>query len=348
MGYAYTGLIPAAVLFNNPGVNKREFAELLNKTSSFDIVEFSRRARWNILKVEPEDTSHHDGLHGLAGTLKLKETEKFKSLERRKNKDEHGLIIAAPSLYVKPCKKNGVWMSPKFEVTVHTKNEVSDKVEEISNVGNCKYKIGDVIQHWAGLRHYLIEKILNVKKLKSNGYGDDCEYEPSYSYKLLAREFRELGEVQKFSSLEDLIKAFPRFDPEFMYDFSVESGGLCSGPFNADRFMWVNRADKYYLDPETFNHIPATLNIFSGYTDLILTAEAVKNRAWKLLSRRGLKHLHSFLKRFPDSRLSYERAVWDSHTSLWAKSQGMSYTDLLRARCLGSAYRRSDQEEGMI
>lgn len=71
-----------------------------------------------------------------------------------------------------------------------------------------------------------------------------------------------------------------------------------------------------------------------GYTDLILTKEAIKHKAWKLLSYKGRGHLQDFLRDFPDARVEYERAVFDSHTSLSAKLQGLSVSDFLRFRML--------------
>ena len=101
-------------------------------------------------------------------------------------------------------------------------------------------------------------------------------------------------------------------------------------------FLWLKRNDRYYLDPETFDRIPASLFCDSiesyGYVDLILTVAAIKHKAWKLLSRRGLDHRDAFLRDFPDAREVYERAVWDSHTSLSAKARGMTVNEMLRMR----------------
>lgn len=72
-----------------------------------------------------------------------------------------------------------------------------------------------------------------------------------------------------------------------------------------------------------------------GYTDLILTVGALRHNAWKVLSRNGRKHLDAFLRGFPDVRADYARAVWDSHTSFYAKSKGMTLFEFLRARIQG-------------
>ncbi|MFH1211919.1 MAG: hypothetical protein V1659_03230, partial [Candidatus Woesearchaeota archaeon] len=105
--------------------------------------------------------------------------------------------------------------------------------------------------------------------------------------------------------------------------------------------LWSMRENRYYFDERTFDLIPASIrskNRHYGYTDLVLTREALRHRAWKLLSYKGLCHIDQFLRDFPDARLQYERAVWDSHTSLFAKGAGMTVFELLRMRLLGRLY----------
>jgi|APSaa5957512622_1039677.scaffolds.fasta_scaffold31734_1 hypothetical protein len=149
------------------------------------------------------------------------------------------------------------------------------------------------------------------------------------------------------------------FDPEFAYDWGQRSGelkmrGLITG--DIPNFFWLNENGRYYLDPKTFELIPAgrivhvtesegknkegtvkrfiswRMNRDPGYTDLVLTAGALKHNAWKVLSRNGAGYLDDFLKEFPDVDAAYERAVWDSHTSLYAKENGMNVSEFLRAR----------------
>ena len=107
--------------------------------------------------------------------------------------------------------------------------------------------------------------------------------------------------------------------------------------FCSKGFAWVKVNDRYSLAPETFDRISAGSNTTAmsfGYTDLVLTAEAIRNRAWKILSYKGLKHSPRFMRYFPEARKRYSRAVWDSHTSLSAKQQNMTISDLLRFRIL--------------
>ncbi|HIH25474.1 MAG TPA: hypothetical protein HA226_01740 [Nanoarchaeota archaeon] len=158
---------------------------------------------------------------------------------------------------------------------------------------------------------------------------------------LMFSELKQLTEehyedVRYFLDLDGLVKEYRQFSPDYMYDFSQDSGSFTiSGAKNSIDFRWVKRGDLYYLDEKTFRRIPANGGMFIyGYTDLMLTAEAIKQKAWKLLSRKGLEHLEDFYKDFSESRIVLEEAIWNGHSSLYAKKQGMSHTELLRWRLI--------------
>lgn len=84
-----------------------------------------------------------------------------------------------------------------------------------------------------------------------------------------------------------------------------------------------------------------------GYTDLILTCEVIKKKDWRVLQYRGYEHLDDFLKQNPDSYQAYQKAVWDSHTSLYAKKEKLTNTQLLRGR-LYSFLDTQDLPEGEL
>jgi len=68
------------------------------------------------------------------------------------------------------------------------------------------------------------------------------------------------------------------------------------------------------------------------WADLILTAEAIRTKFWKVLQRRGLEHMDEFLETHPEVKERYAEAIWDSHTSLFAKQKRMTHTELIRMR----------------
>jgi len=160
---------------------------------------------------------------------------------------------------------------------------------------------------------------------------------------LIFSELKQLTEehyedVRYFLDLNKLVKEYPQFSPDYMYEFSPDSGSFSIPDANNSRdFRWIKKGDLYYLDTETFRKIPAAFtgnhgSRYYGYTDLLLTAEAIKQNAWKLLSRKGLEHLEEFYRDFPESRRRLEKAIWDGHSSSYAKKQRMTNTELLRWR----------------
>lgn len=336
MGYPHDGLIPPAILLDNPGITRTEFVELLNKTNStpFDV---KKHARWDCYG-RIEIPCYHKGLHGLAEILKLAYRDEFTRLGKEEVTPNG--IIYPPFLLIEPRRTEGEWISPKYKVTNLTSHVPSDSIEKMEDYvyaddGN-EPKVGGT--YWDDIwmeETGIIEEVLEKEDLMPRESDTDA---PRFMYKLKVRMFRRIETEEEFESLEELVAKYPRFDPDFMFDFSRERGALSTDLLNHDSYRWVQRSGRYYLDDEyTLSHIPAsafapTEKCLFGYMDMVLTAEAIKHRAWKLLSRCGLKHLDSFLRRFPDSRARYERAVWDSHTSLAARERGMSYTDFLRWR----------------
>lgn len=104
-------------------------------------------------------------------------------------------------------------------------------------------------------------------------------------------------------------------------------------------FFWRQDRERFYLDEKTFDQIPAsrrTKRGILGFTDFILTIEAIKHRAWGVLSYGGFEEqaikLNQFLKRFPSVRRKFERSIWDSHTSIYSKEKGMTNVQMLRYR----------------
>jgi hypothetical protein len=150
--------------------------------------------------------------------------------------------------------------------------------------------------------------------------------------------------VKQYRSIDALTKDYPMFNLDFMFNFNQEEGIISTDCYDS-KFYWKKKDDKYYLDKEkTFDNIcaamrfdfkPGKLGMELGYTDLILTEEALKHKAYWLLDWRGKDKLPAFIEKFEDSKNKYGLAIWDSHTSLFAKSSGLTNNELLRYRMLG-------------
>lgn len=331
MGAPYHGLIPAAILLDNPGITREEFIKLLDETHA----PVSVKKWYSVGKSEYEE--YHGGLHGLGIILHLKKTDKFNEFNKPKY-DENKLEIFPPRLNIIRNRKKGTWLPPKFRVGLHIENIVSNEIEEIEAPSFDKLKKGDV---WTDpLLEYeqaIVVRILNESNFRDKENDDYFETIPQFKYKMQIRRFERKGIVQKFQSLEKLVQKYPEFHPDFMYDFSQEKGYLWVSPFaELKDFKWIKKDSKYYLDPITFNIIPIGIGCGGiGYTDLILTAEAIRLKAWKLISYCGKRYyLDSFLKKFPDAADRHARAVWDAYTSLAAKQKQMTTSEFLRWRLL--------------
>lgn len=338
MGYPYYDLIPAAVLLDNPGVTRGQFVDLLNSTHcSHTMMGYSKYARWDSHGKGSTylASSFHKGLHGLANLLYLKETEKYAEFKKKKF-DEFGLPIEPPHLSVIPRMEGAKWVSPKFKVFGHIENIIAKEQRIVESWSCYKHKAGEV---WNGQAHGLelakIEKIIEEKFIgKKRKKYEDANSEPNYYYKFKVRDFKKITKTKIFDSINDLVKEHPQFDPDFMYDFSAGNGRL-HADFFCEFYRWKKEGNLYHLDVDSTFSNTRILGKFSQYTDLILTAEAIKNKAWKLLSYRGKDQLTSFLKKFPESAERREKALWDSFTSVYARDRKMSHSELLRWRLVG-------------
>jgi hypothetical protein len=331
MGYAYDELIAPAVLLDNPGLTREEFVELLDQTHSSSFHEYDFDCPWGNYTEDTLNT-YHEGIEGLASILGLKFSRKYKKFKKLK-KDENGLGVEAPiicHLTAEEQKK----LNKKVAVLVHLENKIEAEIA-VQEYSYKKLKAGDI---WEDIMDTgetgLVTKIIEEKYHKDE---DEFSPGPEYYYKLRVKPIKMNYNSELFESEEELYKKWPQFHPDYKYEWSQKEGKFTTIIRNKNCFYWINKNGKYYIDEKSFDIMPAssrTSDWILGYTDLILTAEAVKKKAWKLISYRGLKHLGQFLKDFPDSRIRYERAVWDSHTSLGAKHIGMTVSEFLRFRLL--------------
>ncbi len=330
MGYAYNDLVAPAILYGHPGITREEFVRLLDKTHSSNIYEYKAKQPWDYYNKN-EDERYHKGLGGLAGILGLEYTQRFREFQQPWI-DENKLLIKPPCLLTAlPGKRH------KFEVVVHERN-VFEEPRQIQSCSWSKLGEGDIWEEtMIGFDKGFVLKIIKEKRY-SQGTDEDSGGGPEFFYDMIIRPFYADGRTEKFKSEQDLYAKWPQFHPDFVRDWSKERGHFtCTGPFGGNDFLWLRRQEKYYFDDATFDKISASFRCSGslGYVDLILTGEAIKHRAWKVLSYRGLQHFPQFLKDFPDIIPVYERAVWDSHTSISAKLQKMSVSEFLRFRMPG-------------
>jgi hypothetical protein len=348
MGYPYHELVVPAILFDNPGLTKEELARERDQVLTSSIVPFKETDAWN---------SHQEiggweriGLERIAAEMRIGLSQKF----TRKEKDGNGVLVE-PVAYEYLTSVGKELIENPFRVTIQTSSVLRRtrqfRLREYDQDPN--HKIGDFLQGDHPEHGILIREIVNKKQVPARKtrqsvwdgdvYGDWRKGSAHTLYVVKATEVDRNFATEDFPNEREMFLAWPELRPETRFDFEQKSGGFrILFEFGDTLFCWKMVDGKYYLDPATFDKIPVSFlscwrqrngsahNL--GYTDLILTAEAIKHHAWKLLSHRGLDNLDQFLKDFPDSKARYEQAVIDAETSWNAKSRGKTHTELLRMR----------------
>lgn len=340
MGFPYHELIAPAILLDHPGLTKDQLANHYQNTPHYDgLSEYKSTDPWDV--VLPREYLKSDEL---AETLYLEYSQAYEDFQIP-TKDSNGLLLMAPNLitHLSESYSNNISdFKLKYNVIKHIKNNLGSS--EIVEVKLCKdIEEGEITdletENSYDPPEYFIEEVIEKTIIENENYDQEDqgeeEIEPTYKYKLKVREYTSDDETEVFNSEEELFEKWPQFKPENMYNWSQSKGDF-KALFGGENFLWKNTNGRFYLDEETFNRIPAGFSNRRnyGYTDLILTREAIRHQAWKLLSRRGLDHLSDFLRDFPDSKAEYEKAIWDSHTSLWAKGKEMNHFELIRSRLL--------------
>jgi len=149
----------------------------------------------------------------------------------------------------------------------------------------------------------------------------------------------------KYDSLGHFLRAYPQFSPE-RFDWKQESGALKGSSLENTTLRWINKDGRFYLDMDSVkdtltaeaprNDRWSYLNWGKGYVDLFVTAEAWKHKFFDPIAghmdERDRKILEEFYVTHPKSKAVVEKAIWDSHTSVFAKQQGMTNMELLRFR----------------
>ena len=332
MGYPYNELVAPAVLLANPGITREKFAALLDQTHSSSFKEYQQSEAWDYYDARFEDNLYHRGLEGLAHILSLEYSEPYKEFIAPPNPktDENGLLIHPPRNFSSVPHIGTVEdiVKSRFVVIVHKRNIVEPRMRT-TRYSWDRLSIGSIWEEvQLGEEMGIVTKIFTETEL--NEGEDDMDNGPNWEYNMEIKPFYGEYDTILFETEEDLWEAWPQFHPDNIFDWSQEKGHFSR---SEKKFLWLRKEDRYYFDPQTFHQIPAGTNAGGlGYTDLILTAGALRHNAWKILSYRGLEHLQQFLRDFPDVARDYEKAVWDSHTSLHAKRKGMTVTQLLRER----------------
>ena len=340
MGYPSAALIPPAILLENPGITREEFVELLNRTHCTILNSFENIQLKTLKGLPPkfDYEGHHLGLHGLARVLCLQRQD----IGEESKPTEIDRKVTAPTQFgIKGRIKRKEWKGPVYYINYP--QAILGKTETLTIVTKGRRRM----KPCPNFRLIDYPEKTNMPFFPdrlSQIYGvtiTDVKNQRGGLTTFKVRKAIDQSRIEKFPSLESLLEKHPKFHPDLMYDFSQSQGEFTWLDNYAEKghFMWKKEGNRYYFDQDCFDRMregpradPRTLY---GYTCLILTTEAIKHKAWKFLSWRGrLDKTNDLLKEFPDIYKRYARAVWDSHTSLYAKSKGMTHSELMRLRLL--------------
>ena len=96
MGYAYNELVPAAILFENPGISREKFVDILNSTNTSWCHQYKPEEEWTHHDETNDD--FHNGLGGLANILGLEESKKYAEFQKP-IVDENRLCVRPPYIF---------------------------------------------------------------------------------------------------------------------------------------------------------------------------------------------------------------------------------------------------------
>lgn len=270
MGWVNVDYIPAAILLDNPGIDRCQFAELLDQIREGTMRRDGSYFGFSDMDVlsKHEISDFHLGLYGLGAMLGLGEGFVFPSATKREFLKEN-FFEGMPRLVVIPRKANGEWHSPAYQVIVPT------------------------------------------------------DYEN--------REFRR----DTFFSLDELLNQYPELSPDKIYPWENEKGIFLSGNVRPSSWGWKQKNGRYYLDDiPNSERFPGSYKDKkkeeADYSSIVITAEAIRKKAWNLFGMYGYCYTDLFLVSNPDSMERHERAVRNYWLSNLARQQNLSNADLLR------------------
>ena len=324
MGAPNNRLIPAAVLLDNPGLSADEFVQALDETRSADSYSCDVRRSWDDFGGDRfEDDRYHRGLFVLADILRLKEPQNGRYVR-------NGHIKEPLPFEIRPQKRKEMWRPPSYRFRTHISDLLGPKIVWKDRVFFQEPKPGLEIPDITGMfeeKKYRIAAVLHQKPLVMH-LDKNCKDLTPFKATVIVQECIPVHKEENYDSLPDMIAAHPESDPRTLYDFS-QKNGLFPYAFSVGA-PWLQKEGKYYLNTDQIlkeNKEKKELL----YTSIILTAEAIRLKAWNAVCYDGARNEQRFLADFPEARERYERAVlhfWLSQYSATCKS--LSNQDFLR------------------
>lgn len=304
MGYPTHELIPAAIIYENPGLTWDQIMDRISKVHVSTGTKFSKDDPLDVYNPDSK-YPYHIGLKGFADLFNLELSDQFKAFHQTKT-DVHGFPMEP--IEARRYTHYGT-DKPYWEVRIHVGNEVYEEMEFRDNY-DSEIQPGKIIGLSGDSREGLVTRVVSSKPGKTRYLG---RWIPTTKYTLRAFPFHRMVNQIEYESDQEFEEAYPVYKTENMYNFNQERGAFDITK-SRNRFWWVQNDRKYYLDPDTFDITPLVRrgHIYGeGYclSDLVMTLEAMKCGAWKLFSNRGFDHLGQFKQAYPEAFKRYEDFV---------------------------------------
>jgi hypothetical protein len=351
MGGPTNYLVPVAILYDHPGLNLEEFKERL--------LEVTSKTNENVVALRIFNYLREN--YGVHQILNLPETPQMKiNYEKNINKDFNC------------AKRNVNFETKfrPIKITNYSFEVLEENIIVNCNLFEVgEYKKGVYLDYWhmpdiySGLE-YQVTDVLSANTILIP-IDEDSYEEEIISQRVKCRSVKIEEDVEEFFTLEDALKKYPEYEPKKLWDFTINEGILFpdivptnQGYYNEGRintFCWFKKNNKLYLDinkmmdnlsGNSFSrgtkerderktewvHKEKNKSLFS-YTDLILTCEAIRTKNYKFIGYLGPCQAYEDLIYNGSQTLKrYYNAVIDTETSLIAKKENWTNTQLLRYR----------------
>jgi hypothetical protein len=332
MGAFNTALVPAAILYDNPGITKEEFAKLLNKIiynadSSLSVNDLEE-------KINPgfESKTFHRGLFELSELLGLRSKKEFELCYNPNYKEylkDMYLDFESP-LIIQARRGKNKWLSPLYIIQTSVDEIVLDEFKNQQSFFHFKPRKNNYFKNFyddeqKDKTKKKISKIHSIKKEIIKGYK---RYDVNYDYQVVGYN----PNIEVYESLKGLIKKHPKYNPDTCIDWNKEEGVFLvrlSGLINRN-VIWQRIDDRYFLKN------PMDLSEYE-YTSLIITAEAIRKKAWGLFQFHGYDLTQKFLVENEDSQRRHTQAIIDYGLYQIAKKRNMRNSEYLKYRLMHNA-----------
>jgi hypothetical protein len=238
----------------------------------------------------------------------------------------------------------GVRLFEGYKVGQYIHNDSFDelKIPQKYNSPNYSYLVRDVIA----------TKIKDTLDEKSQDFSREI------NQKLFIEVVEFKNKEYIFKSLDNLMRKYPEYAPEKIFNFNQETGLLYPYPeYGHSRdfghFTWIKKGDKYFLDLDVLHKILSPNSFYEdsswihqenkkspySLTDLVLTSEAIRRRNWNIFGYNYWRNegQRNFAYTNEKTLRRYEQAVLDTEVSMNAQKKEMTNFEFLREHLFETA-----------